>query len=186
MFRRLGIVISSRLIFTGIVIAVILQRLLELRISKTNADYLLTHGGQLHHDNALNPVKVLQVAWFVAMLVEVWGLNRPFIPALSAIGAIATLAGQYLRYLSMQALGSRWTLQLIAIPAVPRINTGIYRYLRHPNWLGVALEIAAVPLIHTAYLSALIFSIANAILLTQRIQAEEEVLKGSRETSYVS
>jgi methyltransferase len=175
---------NTRFIFTGIVIAVILQRLFELRISRLHAAYLLTHGGQIHHDNALKLVKGLQVAWFVAMLIEVWVLNRPFIPALFAIALIAALMGQYLRYLSMQALGSRWTLQLIAIPETPRVTTGIYRYLRHPNWLGVALEILAVPLIHAAYVSATIFSIANAVLLVKRIQAEEDVLNGSCEESF--
>jgi methyltransferase len=175
---------NTRFIFTGIVIAVILQRLFELRISKLNAAYLVTHGGQLHHDNALKLVKGLQVAWFVAMLAEVWVLNRPFVPPLFAIALITTLLGQYLRYLSMQALGSRWTLQLIAIPEAPRVVTGIYRYLRHPNWLGVTLEVIAVPLLHTAYLSATIFSIANALLLFKRIQAEEDVLNESCRASF--
>jgi methyltransferase len=164
--------------------AVILQRLFELRISKHNAAYLVNHGGQVHHDNALKLVKGLQVAWFGAMLVEVWVLDRPFVPALFAIALIATLLGQYLRYLSMQALGSRWTLQLISIPEAPRVATGIYRYLRHPNWLGVTLEVLAVPLLHTAYLSATIFSIANALLLVKRIQAEEAVLNGSCRESF--
>jgi methyltransferase len=175
---------STRLIFTGIVMAVILQRLFELRISKLNAAYLVTHGGEVHHDNSLKLVKGLQVAWFAAMLVEVWVLNRPFVPPLFVIALIATLIGQYLRYLSMQALGFRWTLQLIVIPDVPRVATGIYRYLRHPNWLGVVLEILAVPLIHTAYLSATIFSLANAFLLVKRIQAEEAVLNGSCAESF--
>jgi methyltransferase len=175
---------DSRFVFTGIVIAVILQRLLELRTSKLNASYLLTHGGQLHHDNALKLVKLLQVTWFFSMLGEVWGLNRPYTPALFTISLAATFAGQYLRYLSMQALGSRWTLQLIVIPGAPKINTGIYRYLNHPNWLGVALEILAVPLIHSAYLSALVFSVANAFLLVKRIQAEEHVINHNHEPSF--
>ncbi|WP_404790317.1 isoprenylcysteine carboxyl methyltransferase family protein [Altericista sp. CCNU0014] len=172
-------VMLSKFIFTGIAIAVILQRLFEVRLSKRNANYLLANGGKLHHENSLKLVKLLQVAWFIAMLAEVWGLNRPFIPALFAIALAATLTGQYLRYLSMRALGARWTLPLIAIPGAPRIKAGIYRYLRHPNWLGVALEILALPLIHSAYLSAIVFSIANAVLLVKRIRAEESVLNSS-------
>jgi methyltransferase len=168
---------TSQLIFTGIAIAVMVQRLFELRISKRNAAQLIAQGGQVHHDNSIKLVKGLQLGWFAAMLTEVWLLDRPFIPVLAAIALCATVIGQYLRYLSMQALRLRWTLPIITLPGVPAVDTGIYHYLRHPNWLGVILEILAVPLIHSAYLSAIFFSIANAFLLSQRVQSEESALK---------
>jgi methyltransferase len=168
---------DSRIIFTGIAIAVMVQRLFELRISKRNAAQLIAQGGQVHHDNSIKLVKGLQIGWFAAMLTEVWVLNRPFIPVLAAIALFATVAGQYLRYLSMQALGLRWTLPIITLPGISAVDTGIYHYLRHPNWLGVILEILAVPLIHSAYLSAIFFSIANAVLLTLRVRSEETALK---------
>jgi methyltransferase len=168
---------DSRIVFTGIAIAVMVQRLFELRISKRNAAQLIAQGGRVHHDNSLFLVKVLQIGWFVAMLLEVWRLDRPFIPGLAAIALCATVIGQYLRYLSMQALRLRWTLPIVTLPGVPAVDTGIYHYLRHPNWLGVILEILAVPLIHSAYLSAIFFSIANAFLLSQRVKSEESALK---------
>lgn len=168
---------DSRIIFTGIAIAIMVQRLFELRISKRNAKQLIAQGGKVHHDNSIQLVKGLQIGWFAAMLTEVWVLDRPFIPGLAAIALFATVAGQYLRYLSMQALGLRWTLPIVTLPGVSAVDTGIYRYLRHPNWLGVILEILAVPLIHSAYLSAIFFSIANVFLLMQRVQSEETALK---------
>jgi methyltransferase len=168
---------DSRMIFTGIAIAVMVQRLFELRISKRNAARLIAQGGRVHHENLLFLVKVLQIGWFAAMLIEVWQLDRPFVPGLAVIALCATVAGQYLRYLSMQALGVRWALPIITLPGLPAVNTGIYYYLRHPNWLGVILEILAVPLIHSAYLSAIFFSIANAFLLAQRVRSEETALK---------
>ncbi|NJM66116.1 MAG: isoprenylcysteine carboxyl methyltransferase [Acaryochloris sp. RU_4_1] len=167
---------NSRIIFTGIVIAVIIQRILELRISQRHAAKILAQGGQKHHDNFLPWVKGLQVSWFVVMLLEVWLLNRPLVWGLAAIALLGTLAGQILRYLSMRALGWRWTLPIITLPGAGVVDTGIYRYLRHPNWLGVILEILAVPLIHSAYLSAIVFSIANAFLLAKRVVAEEQAL----------
>jgi methyltransferase len=167
---------TSQLIFTGIVIVVIVQRLFELRLSKRNEEKLLAQGGRSHHDNSLFWVKTLQVAWFTAMLIEVWVLDRPFIWGLGAIALLALLIGQSLRYLSMQALASRWTLPIMTLPETKAVDTGIYDGLRHPNWLGVILEIAALPLIHSAYLSSICFSIANALLLTKRIRAEEEAL----------
>lgn len=166
--------------FSSIVVAVILQRILELRVSQYNEAYLLARGGRKHSDNLLGIVKVLQISWWLAMLVEVWWLDRPFIPTLAAVGLLATLSGQILRYLSMQALGYRWTLPIITIPGVPVVRSGIYRYLRHPNWLGVMLEIAGLPLIHSAYLTAICFSVANAFLISKRLQAEELALEYGR------
>ena len=166
----------TKYIFVGIVFAVILQRLFELRISKNNETYILAQGGKKHDDNLLGSVKVLQTLWFIAAIAEVWYFDRPFIFPLAAVALAATLAGQVLRYLSMQALGRRWTLAIMTLPDTPLVDKGIYRYLRHPNWLGVILEIAFLPLIHGAYITAIAFSLANAWLMSRRIQTEEQAL----------
>jgi len=166
----------TKYIFIGVVVAVILQRLLEVRLSNRNRAEILQRGGKEHGDNLLGVVKSLQVSWWIAMIAEVWYFDRPFIFPLAAVALSATLAGQVLRYLSMQALRQRWTLSIMTLPGTPIVNKGIYLYLRHPNWLGVILEIAALPLIHGAYLTAIIFSLANGLLMSQRIQTEEEAL----------
>ena len=118
------------------------------------------------------------------MLAEVWLLDRPFIPLLAGIAVALVLAGQLLRYLSMQALQERWTLTITTLPDTSAVNTGIYRHLRHPNWLGVILEIAALPLIHSAYLTAIACTLANAWLMSQRIPAEERALMA--DTNYTT
>ncbi|MEO0015438.1 MAG: hypothetical protein RLZZ535_3827, partial [Cyanobacteriota bacterium] len=128
-------------------------------------------------DNLLGLVKALQVSWWIAMIAEVWYFDRPFIPVLAAIALVATIAGQVLRYLSMQALSWRWTLPIMTVPNLPVVESGIYRYLRHPNWLGVILEIAFLPLIHSAYLTAIAFSLVNAMVMIKRIQTEEQALR---------
>ena len=174
----------TQYIFTGIVIAVILQRMLEVRISDRHKAEILKRGGQEHGDNLLGAVKVLQVSWWIAMIAEVWYFDRPFVPALAAIALTATIAGQVLRYLSMQALQWRWTLPIMTMPGMPVVTSGVYRYLRHPNWLGVILEIAFLPLIHTAYLTAIAFSLANAWLMSKRIQTEERAL--AENTNYAA
>ncbi len=166
----------TKYIFIGIVVAVILQRLLELRLSDRNKAEILQRGGKEHGDNLLGAVKVLQVSWWIAMIAEVWYLDRPFIPVLAAVALTATIAGQVLRYLSMQALEWRWTLPIMTVPGMSVVESGIYRYLRHPNWLGVILEIAFLPLIHSAYFTAIAFSLANAWLMSRRIQTEERAL----------
>jgi methyltransferase len=166
----------TKYIFMGIILAVLGQRLFELRISKNNEEYILARGATKHNDNLIGAVKVLQTFWLVAAIAEVWYFDRPFIFPLAAIALIAALIGQVLRYLSMQALERRWTLAVVTLPNAPVVDQGIYRYLRHPNWLGVILEIAAIPLIHGAYLTAIAFSLANAVIISKRIQTEEQAL----------
>lgn len=122
-------------------------------------------------------MKALHVGWFVSMVAEVGWLRRPFRPALAAAAGLVALLGQALRYAAIRTLGRRWTVRIVTVPGRPPVRRGIYRHLRHPNYLGVALEIAAVPLLHTAYLTSLAFSIANALLLRTRIRAEEAALE---------
>lgn len=174
----------TKYIFVLIVVAVILQRLIEMRFSDRNKAEIEQRGGIEHGDNLLNAVKVLQVSWWVAMIAEVWYFDRPFIPALATVAFAATIAGQVLRYLSMQALAWRWTLTIMSVPQMPVVESGLYRYLRHPNWLGVILEIAFLPLIHSAYLTAIAFSLANAWLMSRRILTEEQAL--AQNTNYAA
>jgi methyltransferase len=163
-------------IFIAIVLAVVVQRLLEVSYSDRHKAEILQRGGREHGDNLLGAVKVLQVSWWLGMIAEVWYCDRPFLPILAAVALTATITGQVLRYLSMQALQWRWTLPIMTVPGMPVVTSGVYRYLRHPNWLGVILEIAFLPLIHSAYLTAIAFSLANAWLMSQRIKAEESAL----------
>ena len=166
----------TKYIFTSIVIAVIVQRVFEVRLSDRHKNEILQKGGREHGDNLLSAVKVLQVSWWIAMIAEVYYFDRPFVNVIAAIALVATIAGQVLRYFSMQALQWRWTLPIMTVPDLPVIQTGVYRYLKHPNWLGVILEIAFLPLIHSAYLTAIAFSIGNAWLMSRRIITEEQAL----------
>ena len=166
----------SKHIFVLIVIAVIVQRVFEVRLSDRHKTEILQRGGQEHGDNLLGAVKVLQVSWWIAMIAEVYYFDRPFVTVIAAIALAGTIAGQVLRYFSMQALQWRWTLPIMTVPDLPVVQTGVYRYLKHPNWLGVILEIAFLPLIHSAYFTAIAFSVGNAWLMSRRIITEEQAL----------
>jgi methyltransferase len=72
---------------------------------------------------------------------------------------------------------SCWSVRVFTLPGAEPITRGIYRYIRHPNYLGVALEIAALPLMHSAWRSAVIFSVANAVLLAVRAREEDGALR---------
>lgn len=166
----------SRSVFTAFVLLLALQRLYELYLSRKHEAIIRSRGGREHAAWQVEAMKVLHTAWFISMLVEVWALQRPFIPGLSLLALLTLLAGQSLRYAAILSLRWRWTVRLMTIPGLPPVQQGIYRYLRHPNYVGVVLEIVAVPLLHSAYVTAIVFSLANILLLTARIRVEDRVL----------
>jgi methyltransferase len=121
-------------------------------------------------------MQLLHTLWLMSIVLEVTLLRPPFQLWLSAPAALCFGIGQCLRYAAIHALGGRWTVRVLTLPGAPPVARGIYRYLRHPNYLGVVLEIAALPLMHSAWRSAVVFSLANAALLVVRIRAEEHAL----------
>lgn len=112
----------------------------------------------------------------VAAPLEVFLLQRPFLPLLG--GSMTVLLGltMALRYWAITTLGERWTTRVLVLPGAPPVTGGPYRWTRHPNYLAVVLEVTALPLIHTAWLTALLASAANALVLRQRIRTEERAL----------
>lgn len=168
--------VNRRRLFILFVLGLAAQRLLELRLSRRNEARMLAQGGREHAAGHFRWMTALHTTWFLAMPAEVLGLRRRFRPWLAAAAFVVFLLGQSLRYAAIRALGRRWSVRIMTVPGAPPVDDGIYRYLRHPNYLGVALEIAAVPMLHGAYLTAVFFSLANAIILWVRIRAEERAL----------
>lgn len=166
----------SRIAFTLVVAVLAVQRLLEMRLSRRNEALMLAQGGREHAPAHFSWMKALHTGWFVAMLAEAWWFKRTFRPLVAAAAFLALLSGQCLRYAAIRTLGSRWSVRIITLPGAPLVQNGIYRHIRHPNYLGVIFEMAAAPLLHGAYLTALLFTLANALLLRVRIQAEEQAL----------
>ena len=168
---------ETRVIFVVIVLALVLQRLLELRLSRHHEADILARGGREHGADQFGWMKALHTAWFIAMLTEVLLLDRPFIPWLFAMACVVFIIGQALRYAAILTLGPRWTVRVMTLPDEPLVTRGIYRHVRHPNYAGVILEVAAVPLLHTAYLTSLVFTLTNAALIAVRIRTEERALE---------
>ncbi len=166
----------SRAIFTAFVLVLALQRLYELRISRRHEAVIRSHGGREYAVWQVQALTALHAGWFIAMLLEVYGLHRPFIPGLSLAALATFMAGQSLRYAALLSLKWRWTVRVMTIPGLPPVQTGVYRYLRHPNYLGVMLEILGAPLLHSAYITAIAFSLANFLLLSARIRTENRAL----------
>jgi methyltransferase len=108
--------------------------------------------------------------------IEVLTLNRPFLPAL-ATAAVALLAlATALRIWTLRTLGKGWSVRVVPPDPNGIVTHGPYRYIRHPNYLAVLLEVFALPLFHTAWISCLVLSLLNAWILGKRIRTEEQVL----------
>lgn len=169
---------DTRLLYTALVALVAAQRLAELAVSRRNERRLRTRGAVEAGSGHYPWMVALHTAFLVSCLAEVWLLGRPFVPWLAG-PALAVLAlASALRYWTLRTLGERWSTRVLVLPDAPPVVGGPYRFLRHPNYLAVVLEIAALPLVHTAWATALLFSAANGFLLRLRIRTEEQALAG--------
>lgn len=162
--------------FLILVLLVVVQRLAELLLSRHHEKKILAAGGFEYAPEHFKWMGILHAGWLLSMMIETSLLNRPFIWALALPSMALFLVGQALRLTAIATLKYRWTAKIMVLPQVPVVNTGIYRWLRHPNYVGVVLEIAFLPLVHSAYLTAIIFSVLNALMLWVRIGHEEQVL----------
>lgn len=167
---------DSRVLYTGLVIFVAAMRLVELAISHRNIGRLEARGA-VEVGRSLYPWMVAVHTIFLgACVAEVWLLDRPFIPFLAMFCLVLLLAAAALRLWVMATLGERWSTRVLVLPQTPPITGGPFRRLRHPNYLAVAVEFVALPMVHTAWLTAGILSIANAMVLQRRVRTEERAL----------
>jgi methyltransferase len=118
----------------------------------------------------------LHTALLFGCVGEVALAGRPFLPALGFPMLALLAATQALRWWCIRVLGPQWNTRVIVVPGGRRIAAGPYRWLRHPNYLAVALEGIALPLVHTAWLTAAIFTLLNTPLLAVRIRCEAAAL----------
>ena len=162
--------------FTVLILLVALERLAELIISKRNVRWSLERGG-IEFGRGLYPVMVvLHVGLLVGSLVEVHVADRAIIPALAVPMLLLVVAAQALRWWCIASLGPRWNTRVVIVPGLPRVHKGPYRWLTHPNYVAVVIEGFALPLVGSAWITALSFTILNAALLTVRIRTEDAAL----------
>lgn len=155
---------------------VVVERLAELVLSKRHADVLFSRGA-LERGFTHYPVMVaLHTALLVGCALEPRFLERPFIPALGYPMLALALAMQAVRWWAITTLGVFWNTRVIVLPGAQRVAAGPYRWLRHPNYVAVVVEGIALPLVHSAWLTALVFTALNAVLLSVRIRTEEDAL----------
>jgi len=166
--------ISPSLAVAGALLAyVTFERLFELALSRRHTRALLAEGayevGRGHYP--------LMVGVHVLWLWANWALLLTGGAELYVAPAILYVLVQGLRFWTMHSLGGFWTTRIIVVPHAPLVKTGPYRFLRHPNYVVVVLEIALLPLALGSWPLALGFSVANALVLILRIKTEEAGLQ---------
>ncbi|WP_395639095.1 isoprenylcysteine carboxyl methyltransferase family protein [Pseudolysinimonas sp.] len=172
----------SVVLFTVFVLLTGVERVVELVVSKRNAAWAFARGGVESGRGHFPAMVALHTGLLVGGLAEVWLLDRPFIPGLGWPMLAIALLCQAGRYWVIWALGRQWNTRVIVVTGLALQRRGPYRFgwLRHPNYVIVAIEGIALPLVHTAWITAVVFTVLNAILLLGfRIPAEEKALRAA-------
>ena len=162
--------------YSLLIVAVALERLAELVKSRRNAQWSFAQGGKEFGRPHYVVMVSVHTALLVGCLLEPWALHRPFIPWLGWSMVVVLALSQGLRWWCITSLGKRWNTRVIVLPHEPLVHKGPYRFLRHPNYVAVVAEGIALPMVHTAWLTAIIFTVVNAAVLTVRLRVENSVL----------
>jgi len=162
--------------YTALVLLVALERLAELRTARRNTTWSAAHGA-VEHGRGHYPVMVaLHTALLAGCLLETGLGHRPFLPALGWPMLTLAVAAQALRWWCITTLGPRWNTRVLVVPGLPLVADGPYRWLRHPNYVAVVVEGAALPLVHSNWLTAAGFTLLNLPLLATRLRCENAAL----------
>jgi len=154
---------------------VALQRLVEVRYAERNTAALLSRGGVEFGRRHYPLLILLHASWLVAILFALPAAPRIYWPCLAAF-----LALQAARVWIIASLGPYWTTRIITLDKEPLVRRGPYRFVRHPNYIVVALEIAVLPLAFGEVWVAAVFTILNAAVLSWRIRQEDRALSARR------
>ena len=164
------------MVFSIVISIVILQRLVELIIAKRNEKWMRGQGayeaGAAHY-----PVMVsMHIAFFIVLLAEVFLFERALSPVWILFLAIF-LTAQAARIWCLTSLGKYWNTKIIILPGADVVRKGPYKWVRHPNYVIVATELLVLPILFSAYFTAIIFSLLNVWMMSVRIPTEEKALK---------
>ena len=162
--------------FTMIIMIVIIQRLVELFVAKRNEKWMLGQGsfevGAGHY-----PFMVaMHIAFFITLIFEFFIMDPPLSP-LWILFLMLFLIAQIARIWCLTSLGKFWNTKILILPGADVVKKGPYQFIRHPNYVIVTTELLVLPLLFSAYFTAIIFSLLNLWMLSVRIPAEEKALK---------
>ncbi|OSC43232.1 isoprenylcysteine carboxyl methyltransferase family protein [Mycobacterium decipiens] len=161
-----------------LIVAVAVERVVELVVSNRNLAWSRARGGIEFGARHYPTMVTLHIGLLMGCLVEVLALHRPFVGALGWPMLALVVGAQVLRWRCITTLGPQWNTRVVVIPDAPRVTGGPYRFFSHPNYVAVVVEGIALPLLHGAWITALVFTVLNAALLRTRIGVENAALAG--------
>lgn len=150
---------------------VVIQRLAELAYANANTRRLLAEGGREYGADHYPLFILLHTGWLISIALFAEPTTRPDMLLLNAF-----IASQTFRFWTLASIGRWWTTRIISAPHFPRVKRGPYRYIKHPNYALVVVEIALLPLLLGSLSAAICYSILNAALLAWRLKIETAVL----------
>ena len=163
-------------LYIALVLLVGIERVVELGLSKRHLAWSLARGGQEFGGGHYPAMVLLHTAFLLGAIVEVLVAHRPFYSWLGWPMLAVVVAAQALRWWCIGSLGRYWNTKVVVIPGDVLVTTGPYRWLRHPNYVAVVAEGVALPLVHSAWVTALVFTALNGWLLRVRISTENAAL----------
>lgn len=165
-------------LYVALVAVVVVARFVELGVAKRHLAWARERGG-VESGAGHYPVMVaLHTALIIGCVVEVVVLDRPFVPWLGWPMLALLVAAHALRWWCIRTLGPQWNTRVVVVPGMPLVTGGPYRWMRHPNYVAVVLEGIALPLVHSAWITAVAFTVLNLVLLLGvRIPVEERALR---------
>lgn len=169
--------------YFGFLLLVAAERVAELLLSRRNARIALSRGGVEFAADHFRWMTLLHALFLPACAVEAYLWATPFAWD-SMLFLFVALGAQALRWWAIGALGWRWNVRVIVTPGEAPVRRGPYRFVRHPNYIAVIVEMLAIPLVHGAWLTALVFSALNALVLRSRIRDEERALGAAYERAF--
>jgi methyltransferase len=160
----------------GYLVLLAAERAVELAVSRRNARRALAAGGVEAGRGHYPAMVIFHTSVLLACAVEpiLWPRTWPMTAAVAAL--MAAVLAQALRWWAIATLGGHWSTRIIVMPGAPPVVGGPYRLLAHPNYLAVAVELLAVPLIGGALVTAALATLGNGLLMAIRIPAEERAL----------
>lgn len=159
-----------------LVLAVGAERVAELVVARRNAAWTRARAGEEHGRGHYPVMVALHTGLLACCLLEPVLFGRRFVPVLGWTALVLALLAQALRWWCITTLGPYWNTRVIVVPGARLVAAGPYRFLRHPNYAAVVVEITALPLVHSAWLTAAVFTAADAALLTVRVRCENAAL----------
>jgi len=166
----------STIAFLVLLLTVALLRLVELRVSRRHQQEMIARGAAKIAEPRFRWMVLLHTAVLAGAAIEVVVLKRPFLPVLAVPMFVVFLLANALRWWVIRTLGEHWNVQVMDSTRLGVVTSGPFRYVRHPNYAAVFAEMLALPLIHTAWITATAGAIAHIRVLAQRLSTEERML----------